>query len=260
MPDGDGAALHAGHAADLSADAAPREPIPAITDADRAAAFPELHHGHMSHGATINSLVRLNRLEGWDADHDSGQAWEADAWIGGDVQRLWLRSGGEREGGRTESADLEVLYGRGISAWWDVVAGVRHDLALGGDSQSWAAIGLIGMAPYRFEVSATAYIGESGQTAAHLGIEYEMLLTNRLILQPVVELDVSGKDDPQRHVGSGLSSAEAGLRLRYEINRRFAPYIGVVHERSFGGTADYRQEAGEAARDTRFVAGVRLWF
>lgn len=260
MPDASDTDAHAGHDGDLPADAAPREPIPVLTDADRAAAFPELHHENMSHGPTINSLVRLNRLEGWDTDDGSGQAWEADAWIGGDVQRVWLRSGGEREGGRTASADLEVLYGRGISPWWDVVAGARHDFALGGESRTWAAIGVIGMAPYRFEVSATAYIGQSGQSAANLEIEYEMLLTNRLILQPVVELDFNGKDDPQRHVGSGLSSAEAGVRLRYEIKRRLAPYIGVVHERSFGGTADYRRDKGEAARDTRFVAGVRIWF
>ncbi len=254
------AAPDAAHSSDLPADAAPREPIPVITDADRAAAFPELHHGHMAHGPTVNSLVRFNRLEGWDADRGSGQAWEGTAWIGGDVNRLWLRSSGERAGGTTEAADVEVLYGRGVSPWWDVVAGVRHDAALGGDGRTWAAVGLQGMAPYRFEVSATAYIGTSGRTAANLEIEYEMLLTNRLILQPAIELEFNGRSDPQRHLGSGLTSAEAGLRLRYEVTRRFAPYIGAVHERSFGGTADHRRQGGEPARDTRLVAGVRIWF
>ena len=250
---------HAGHAASPSPAASlPREPIPVPTEADRAAAFPHLHEGH-AHGTSINSLVRFNRFEAWDADPGTGQAWEGSAWIGGDTQRLWLRSEGEREHGRTTAADIEVLYGRGISAWWDVVAGIRHDFAPG-PSQDWAAIGVQGMAPYKFEVSATAYIGERGHSALAAEAEYELLLTNRLVLQPVLELELRGQDDPVRGIGSGLSSAEAGLRLRYEITRRFAPYLGVVHERTFGGTADYRRDEGEATRETRWVAGVRWWF
>lgn len=233
-------------------------PIPAVTDVDRAAAFPELHHA-MQHGADLHSFVLLDRLEAWDADHGSGQAWEAQAWIGGDLSRLWLRSEGERVDGHTESADLEVLYGRSVSAWWDVVGGVRHDFQPG-SSQTWAAIGLQGLAPYKFEVQATAYLGESGQTAADIEVEYELLLTNRLILQPLVELEWHGKDDPQRGIGTGLGKVEAGLRLRYEVTRRFAPYVGVVHERAFGGTADLHEAAGEDTRDTRVVAGLRLWF
>ncbi|MFT3756735.1 MAG: copper resistance protein B [Pseudoxanthomonas sp.] len=236
----------------------PREPIPVLTDADRAAAFPSLKHAHM-HDSGIHSLVLFNRLEAWDADPGSGQAWEGSAWIGGDVQRLWLRSEGEREHGHTAASNLEVLYGRSINAWWDVVAGVRQDFRPA-DSQTWAAIGVQGMAPYRFEVSATAYVGESGRTAASAEIEYDVLFTNRLILQPLLEARFNGKDDPQRHIGSGLSSVEAGLRLRYEINRRFAPYIGVAHERSFGKTADYLRNDAEATRETRWLAGVRVWF
>lgn len=249
---------HAAHQV-TAAPTQPREPIPAITDADRAAAFPVLKHHGMDHGSAINSFVLFNRLEGWEADPGTGQAWEAQAWVGGDINRLWLRSEGERSGGNTESANLEVMYGRSVSAWWDVLAGVRHDFAPG-DSQSWAAFGVQGMAPYKFEVSATAYLGESGQTAANLEIEYELLLTNRLILQPLVELSFHGKDDPSRHVGSGLSKAEAGLRLRYEFSRRFAPYLGVVHERVFGRTADFHRAEGEGVRDTRVVAGIRFWF
>ncbi|MCD7098429.1 copper resistance protein B [Stenotrophomonas sp. MMGLT7] len=237
----------------------PREPIPALTDADRAAAFPVLNSAHMSHGSSINSLVLLDRLETWDADPGSGQAWEASAWIGGDIDRLWLRSEGERERGRTGAADLEVLYGRSVSAWWDVVAGVRHDFRPG-DSRGWAAFGVQGLAPYKFEVSATAYLGESGQAAARVEVEYELLLTNRLILQPRLEASASARDEPRYGNGSGLNSAEAGLRLRYEFSRRFAPYLGVVHERRYGRTADYRRAEGEDPRDTRLVAGVRIWF
>jgi len=241
------------------APAAPREPIPPLTDADRAAAFPQLRHGHMSHGPAVYSRTVLNRLEAWDGDHGSGQAWEGSASIGGDVHRLWLRSEGEREGGRTASSDLEVLYGRGITPWWDVVVGVKHDFRPA-ESQTWAAIGLQGMSPYFFEASATAYVGESGRLAASVEVEYEMLLTNRLVLQPMLELGFNGEDDPLRHVGSGLSKAEAGLRLRYEVTRKFAPYVGVAHERTFGGTADYHRDEGEATRETRFVVGVRVWF
>lgn len=237
----------------------PVEPIPPPTAADRAAAFPVLHGNHHAHGNSFNSLGRFNRFEGWDADPGSGQAWEGSAWMGGDTQRLWLRTEGEREHGSTATADLEVLYGRSIGPWWDLVGGVRHDFAPG-TSQNWAAFGVQGMAPYKFEVSATAYLGEQGHSAFVAEVEYELPLTNRLILQPLVELDVRGQDDDARGIGSGLSSVEAGLRLRYEINRRFAPYLGLVHERTFGDTADHRLDEGEATRETRWVAGVRWWF
>lgn len=236
----------------------PREPIPPLTDTDRAAAFPPLRHS-MEHGAESNWFVLLDRLEAVDLDHGSGEAWEAQAWFGSDLNRLWLRSEGERERGHTESADLEALYGRSVSPWWDVVAGIKHDFKPG-DSQTWAAFGVQGMAPYKFEVSATAYVGQAGRTAANIEAEYELLLTNRLILQPRVEVELFGKDDVARGIGSGLSNAEAGLRLRYEFTRRFAPYVGVAYERAFGKTADLRRDDNESASDTRFVAGVRLWF
>lgn len=238
--------------------AAPVEPIPTLTDADRAAAFPDLAHG-MHHAPERNSFVMFDRLEAVDLDHGRGEAWEAQAWFGSDLNRLWLRSEGERERGHTEAADLEVLYGRSVTPWWDVVAGLKHDFKPG-RSRDWAAFGVQGLAPYKFEVSATAYIGESGATAATIEAEYEVLLTNRLILQPRVEVEAFGKDDPARGIGSGLSTVEAGLRLRYEFTRRFAPYVGVAWERAYGGTADHRRDDGEAVEDTHLVAGLRLWF
>lgn len=236
---------------------APRAPIPPITDADREAAKPPAHGHH--HGGGVFSYLLFDRLETWDADPGTGQAWEAQGWVGSDMHRLWVRSEGERQHGRTESADIEVLYGRPIARWWDLVAGVRHDIAPGRD-QNFAAIGVMGMAPYKFEVEATLYLGESGQTAARVEAEYELLLTNRLILQPVIEAEWHGKDDASRGIGSGLGKIETGLRLRYEFTRKLAPYVGVVHERSFGGTADFVRDEGEATRDTRVVAGVRFWF
>ena len=239
-------------------DNAPRTPVPAVTDADRAAAFAYADN-HAVHDNTIQRYFLIDRLEGFDTDDGAGQAWEAQSWIGTDLNKVWLRSEGERAGGHTEAADLEVLYGRAFARWWDVVAGVRHDFKPG-DSQDFLAIGVMGLAPYKFEVEATAYLGERGQTAARFEVEYETLLTNRLILQPLVELNLHGKDDPSRGIGSGLSTAEAGVRLRYEFTRQFAPYIGIVHERAFGRTADFRRDDGEDTSDTRLVAGVRIWF
>lgn len=236
----------------------PVTPIPPLTDEDRAAAFPAVRP-HPMHDNAIHSFVLLDRLEAWDADDGTGFQWEGTGWIGTDLNRLWLRSEGELEGGRTEAADLEVLYGRSIARWWDVVVGVRHDFAPG-KSQTFAAFGIQGLAPQWFEVEATAYIGESGQTAVRLEVEYELFLTNRLILQPLVEVGLFGKNDEQRSIGAGLSTAEVGLRLRYEIRREFAPYIGVVHEHAFGKTADFRREHGEERSDTRLVAGLRIWF
>lgn len=214
---------------------------------------------HAMHGESIQRYVQFNRLEAWNADPGTGLAWEGQAWVGTDTDRLWLRSEGEQVDGLLESADLEVLYGRPVSRWWDLVAGVRHDFAPGG-SRDFVAIGVIGLAPYKFEVAATAYLGQSGQSAARVEVEYETLLTNRLVLQPLVEMEINGRDDPRRGIGSGLSTVEAGLRLRYEVTRRFAPYVGVVHERAFGRTADFRKDDGHAARDTRIVAGARIWF
>ncbi len=235
----------------------PREPIPAVTDADRAAAFPIIDHAAMQHAPSINSLLLVDRLEHWDGRHGTGQAWEATGWIGGDINRVWLRSEGERSGGRTDAADLEVLYGRSISPWWDVLAGVKQDFRPA-DARTWAALGIQGLAPYKFETSATLYAGSGGQLMATAEVEYEVLLSNRLILQPMVEATLAARDEPARRIGRGLNKVEAGLRLRYEFSRRFAPYIGISHERLFGATADHADDSH--VRDTRWVAGVRMWF
>ena len=233
----------------------PRTPIPVLTEADRAAATPPAHD-HPAHDNGVQSFTLFDRLEASDA---GDSAWNARAWIGGDLNRLWLRSEGSRVDGRIESADVEVLFGHSVAPWWDVVVGIRHDFHPG-PAHDFAAIGVQGVAPYKIAVDATAYLGQGGQTAARLDFEYDTLLTNRLILQPHVEVNLHGQDDPARGIGSGLSSVDAGLRLRYEITRRFAPYIGIVHERAFGRTAQLRLDAGDVSRDTRIVAGVRFWF
>lgn len=245
---------HAKHETDAAQ--APRTPIPPITDADRAAARAPAH-GH-DHGDRVVGTLLFDRFEAWN-DHGGGQAWEAQGWIGTDAHKLWLRSEGEREDGRTAAADIELLYGRPLARWWDVVAGVRHETRPG-PARTAAALGVIGVAPYKFEVEATGYLDASGRLSAQVEAEYDVLLTNRLILQPLIEAEWHARDDRDRGIGAGLSTIEAGVRLRYEITRRFAPYVGIVHERSFGDTADLRRDEGEAAEDTRVVAGLRFWF
>ncbi|CAD0306519.1 copper resistance protein B [Xanthomonas hortorum pv. taraxaci] len=238
--------------------ALPREPIPEPTYEEIAAAFAPLQH-HAMHTAGINHYVLLDRLEASNTNRGSGQDWEARAWIGGDIDRLWLRSEGERHEGRTQDASLEAFYGHAISPWWDVLVGARQDI--GADAhRSWAAFGVQGLAPYKFETEATLYIGSGGRAALRLEGEYEVLLTNRLILQPRVEVSIALTDDDRRNIDNGVEQAEFSLRLRYEITRRFAPYIGWVHSRSFGDTARRTAIEDEPARDSRFVAGVRIWF
>lgn len=260
-----GDATHEAHAAhapsadrDRPADAEPRTPFRAITDVDRRAAFPQLRHRHSAHDREIHSYWLADRFE-WQHAETPVAAWEGLAWIGGDVHRLWLRTEGEVEHGDVEHAHVEALYGRSVTAFWDVVAGVRVDAGQG-PSRTWAALGVQGLAPYKFEVDATVYLGASGRSMATLGVEYETLITGRLVLQWQAEAAVHGDDDLARGIAAGPSSVEAGARLRYEITRRFAPYVGLQWQRSLGDTADLRRAAGEDVQDTRLVAGLRFWF
>ncbi len=238
---------------------APREPIPPLTADDLAAAFPVLKAHAMEHAPAFNSLVLFDHLEAWDNAHGDGQSWATQAWFGDDIDRLWLRSEGQRTDGHLRDWSLDALYGRAISPWWDVVAGVRHDDGEG-PGLTRAAIGLQGLAPYKFELAATVYVGGPRKAELAVEAEYDVLLTNRLILQPKLEASIAADDDPRRGVGSGLGHVEAGLRLRYEVTRRFAPYVGFVHERRHGRTADLHRAAGEGTRESRWVAGLRFWF
>ena len=243
-----------------SASDAPREPIPTPTKQDFDDAFPVLKPHAMEHAPSFNSLVVFDHLEAWDNAHGSGQAWGIDSWFGNDINRLWIRSEGERSDNALGDWSVDALYGHSISPWWDVVAGARHDNSRESPDLTRAAFGLQGMSPYKFEVSAMAYIGGPRKAELAFEVEYDVLLTNRLILQPLVEVDFYGKDDPARGIGSGLSTMEAGLRLRYEVAREFAPYIGIVHEAKFGRTADFARAAGDDPFSTNLVVGVRAWF
>lgn len=203
--------------------------------------------------------VLLDNLEYRHGDDGSGQAVDAQAWYGGDRDKIWFKLDGEREGGTLGATRTEVLWNRAIATYWGTQLGVRHDLG-DGPTRDWVAFGVQGLAPYWFDLEATAYVGQSGRTALRLEAEYEILFSQRLILQPDVEINLYGKNDPVRGIGSGLSDLEAGLRLRYEVTRKFAPYVGVVWSRKFGNTADYNRAAGHGIQDTQLVAGVRIWF
>lgn len=245
---------HEGHAQ-------PPKPLPAgvppLTDEDRRAAFPEVE-GHTVHDRAIHYFVLFDQLE-WQSGGAGGFTIDTNGWIGGDLNRFWFRGEGEADGGDVHEAQAHALYGRAIARWWDLVAGVRQDLEPG-PARTWAAFGIQGLAPYWFEVQATGYVGESGRTHARLEVEYELLLTNRLILQPLVEVDIYGKAIPESGIGAGFSRTEAGVRLRYEIRRKLAPYIGVTWNRKHGGTADIAREAGEDVSGARLALGVRVWF
>lgn len=232
--------------------------IPQLTDEDRKAAFPDVE-GHTVHDSAVNYFVLLDQLE-WQAAADGGGfSLDSTGWIGRDRNRLWFRAEGDSEEGRIGEAQAHVLYGRQVSRWWDIVGGIRQDFRPGA-AQAWAAIGVQGLAPYWFEIEATAYVGASARTHARFEVEYELLLTNRLILQPLLEVEIFGKSDPERAVGAGVSTTDAGFRVRYELRREVAPYAGVTWSRKWGKTADFAEASGEETGGARLVTGLRLWF
>ena len=212
------------------------------------------------HGDTLNSLIIGERLENQVHDGDSSLVWEAQGWIGFDLNKLWLKTEGhyDNETNDTEEFELQALWSHAITPFWDFQAGWRHDFE--DTSKDYATIGLMGLAPYWFEVDAAAFISDDGDASARLEAEYEMRFTQRLILQPRMELNYAFSDDPEAAIGQGLHKANLGLRLRYEFKRELAPYLGVVWEKSFGDTANLLRTAGKDASETSFVLGLRFWY
>lgn len=250
---------HSAHTAQTKqANDEPQQPIAPVTDADRKAAFPEGLGGHAAHDRGWHYFVLFDRLE-WQGSGTGGANVENKTWIGGDINRVWLRTRAGSEDGDVEKASIDALWGHSFSRWWDVVAGVRQDFRPG-DPQTWAAVGIQGLAPYWFEIEATGFVGPGGRTRARFEIEYDMLLTNRLVLQPIAEVEVYGKRDPERGIGAGLSSIETGLRVRYEIRRELAPYVGITWDRKLFGTADFARARDEQPGRTRIAFGLRTWF
>ena len=201
----------------------------------------------------------LDQLEWRTGQGSDAGVWEAEAGYGGDYNKFWFRTEGERLVNRTEDARAELFWDRIFARWWNLQAGVRQDFSRG-PSRTWAGLGVQGIAPYWFNIEATAYVGDQGRTAARFKSEYELLFTQRLILQPEAEVNLYGKPDPARRIGSGLSDLDIGLRLRYEIRRELAPYIGVTWRKLFAGTADQARAAGEGTSDVQVALGLRAWF
>jgi copper resistance protein B len=201
-------------------------------------------------------------IDRWEAFHGraaNGQTWEAQGWYGNDSNKLWLRTEGGRSRGKLDDGDLEAFWNRAIAAYWSSQLGVRWDFGEG-PQRTWAAFGVQGLAPYWFGLAATAYVGAHGRTAARLRADYELRFTQRLILQPEAEVNLYGRSDPQRRIGSGVSDVQFGLRLRYECRRQLAPYVGMNWVRRVGTTADYARQDHLPVLDRQIVAGFRIWF
>jgi copper resistance protein B len=211
-------------------------------------------------GGGINYLFLGDRLEYLSAG-DGTSIWDFQGWVGGDINRLWFKSQGEFNS-RTdnlEGGELEVLYGRAISPFFDLQAGIGQGLE-SGPSQSYGVIGIQGLAPQWFEVDLAMRLSTDGDVTASLEAEYDLLLSQRLIMQPRFETALSIQDIPELGLGSGFSSFEFGLRLRYEIKRQFAPYVGVSWQRKLGGTADFARLAGDDPGEVSFLIGIKTWF
>ena len=211
-------------------------------------------------GGQTNYQVMFNLAEYQARKGRDGYRWDGEAWIGGDINRLWLKSEGEgafRQG--VEAAEVQALYSRAIGPYFNLQGGIRHDFKPGRPT-TYATIGFEGLAPYWFEVEGALFLSDKGDLLGRLEGYYDQRITQRVVLQPRVELNLAAQDVPETRTGAGLSSAELGLRLRYEITRQFAPYIGISYAAKTGQTARYARADGEDPTVTSLVAGVRLWF
>lgn len=241
---------HSAHMSAAPAVAIERDNSPAMQEAR--------HMNMMMHGDSINYLVLGERFERTD---DDSLHWGLQGWLGYDSSRLWFKTEGEHASGAgdDDSSEVQLLYSRAVAPYWDLQGGLRRDDA-GSKSRTYAVLGVQGLAPYWFELDAAAFISEEGDLSARFEAEYELRFTQKLLLQPRLELDYSFADDAALGIGEGLSEAAFGLRLRYELRREFAPYVGVEWVRAFGGTADLLHTAGEDSDETRVVAGLRFWY
>lgn len=204
-------------------------------------------------------MTKIDQLEVRVTEGPDPLVLEGYTWIGKDLNKFWVGFEAEWVDGDTEEAEVELLYSRAIAPYWDFQLGWRHDIQPE-PNRDWFAIGFKGVAPYFFEMDADLYVGKSGQVNARLQGEYEIMFTQKLILTPELELNLHTRNDEAVGIGSGFSDLEFGLRLRYEIRREFAPYIGVNWNQKFGNTADFARNEGEDTNDVQFVVGIRAWF
>lgn len=221
------------------------------------ATFANLPGNEMNEEARFGRIL-LDNFEYDKGDGEHGHNLDGEAWYGNDYNKAWFKAEGERRDGRLQTLRTEALWDRTFATFWSTQLGVRHDTG-GGASRNWLALGVRGLAPYWFDTEATAY-WTVGRLGARFKVRYELLFTQRLILEPEVEGNLYAGSDPGRGLGSGLSDLGLSLRLRYEIRRQFAPYIGVAWAHNYGRTADYAHARGERNKTTQIVAGVRIWY
>ena len=202
--------------------------------------------------------INLENLEGVSGEHNGGD-WDVQGWYGSDFNKLWVKSEGETLAGRTTGSKLEALWAHALLPFWDTQVGMRYDFS-GGPARQWLAFGVQGISPYWVDIEATGYMSDAGRTAARLKAEYDLYLTQRIVVRPETELNAYGKADPSRNIGSGLSDGQFEVRVRYEFTRAFAPYVGFVWDKKFGASASYVRREGESAIDHRLVAGLQLLF
>ena len=225
-------------------------------------ADPGLDHRTMAHlDAEPYAMLSIDRLEYGEDDHGDTLRWDAEAWYGGDYNKLWLELEGVGSPGESpERTELAVLYDRLFSPFWSWRAGLAYDVR--GDGRpdlGYVVVGLQGLAPHWLETEAALYLSEDGDVALRAEVEYDVRLTQRLILEPRIELDLWSDGVPEIGAGRGLASSELGLRLRYEIVRELAPYIGVNYERLYGDSRDSARVADEPTSRTQLVVGIRAW-
>jgi copper resistance protein B len=213
------------------------------------------------HGGARNSRFIIDRLEHVSRNGADGYAWDdVQFWYGGDLNKLWLKSAGAGAYGESlEEAELQALWSRAISPFFDVQTGVRYDFRPEPE-RAHLVLGLQGLAPYWFEVDAAVFLSEEGDVTGHIESEYDLRITQKLILQPRADIELAAQDVPELAIGSGFSAAAAGVRLRYEFVPEFAPYVGVEYDHAFGDTADLRRAEDEDAGGWSLVVGVRAWF
>jgi len=210
------------------------------------------------HGGAQASQVMANLLEYRARSGGDGYHWDGEAWFGGDLNRLVLKSEGEGDRHGVEDGEVQALYSRAVGLYTDLQVGVRQDLEP--KSRTYATVGFETLLPYWIEAGGALFASTKGDVLGRVEGSIDWRLTQRLILQPRAELNFAAQDVPETATGSGLSDGELGLRLRYEIRREFAPYVGVSWGRRFGHSADYARARGQDVSDTSFVVGLRAWF
>ena len=203
----------------------------------------------------------LDQAEGRFNGRTVDGRWEGQGWAGTDYNKIWIKSEGQlSRNGKIEDGQNQILYDRPISTYFDLQAGIRVDANSNTKTRTWGAFGIQGLSLYFFDLEATGFVSDRGTFAARLAASYDLLITQRLILQPQIEMNLYSKSDPGLIYGRGLSSMEAGIRLRYEITRKFAPYIGIHYEGKFGQTATLVKQQGDSPNSVGFVFGIRSWF